>query len=471
MKLKHIAGIALLQSFATFSFAQINLPSVFTDHMVLQQNSEAAIWGWGNASETVRIVGSWNTADTIAVKVDNAGKWSGKLKTANAGGPYTIEVMGSSRVKLNDVMLGEVWLCSGQSNMEWSHNHDVFNKEEEIAAANHPNLRIFHIPKRGDAYPQNDCTAQWEVSSPESMRRTSAVGYFFARELMEQLDVPVGIIVSAWGGTPAEVWTPAPLIEANKTLREAKITPTPWWPEQPGALYNQMINPVVPYKLAGSIWYQGESNRVNPSSYGLLMKTMIEGWRSAFDNNFPFYFVQIAPHTYNSDTNGPALLREQQELVAKEVPNTGMVVVSDLVDDIKNIHPKNKLDVGKRLANMAMAKTYGKPVVAIESPLFESVSFKGNKAYVSFANLKDGLVMNGKKAEALSIAGEDMKFYPANAKIENGTLVVWAKEVKKPVAVHYMFDDSSIGNLFSKEGLPIAPFRTEVVLTPTSAGW
>ena len=152
MKLKHIAGIALLQSFTTFSFAQINLPSVFTDHMVLQQNSEAAIWGWGNASETVRIVGSWNTADTVAIKVDNAGKWSGKLKTASAGGPYTVEIMGSSRVKLNDVMLGEVWLCSGQSNMEWSHNHDLFNKEEEVAAANHPNLRIFHIPKRGDAF-------------------------------------------------------------------------------------------------------------------------------------------------------------------------------------------------------------------------------------------------------------------------------------------------------------------------------
>lgn len=452
--------LIILSFFSNHIFGKIILPSVFTDNMVLQQNSNAAIWGWADPGETIAIVTSWNK-DTVKVKVNNSARWSTSLKTSAAGGPYTIQLLGSSKVQLSNVMLGEVWICSGQSNMEMSVNWQLINGEEEAAKATNPNIRIFHVQKLGAAYPQQNCLANWTVCSPETMRATSAVGYFFARELQQKLNVPVGIIVSAWGGTPAEVWIEQNRVLNDPILNKGKVTNQyEWWPTEAGVLYNAMIAPVIPYGIAGTIWYQGEANIENYQIYSSLLKTMVENWRSDFKKDFPFYLVQIAPYTYGPASNA-AYLREQQEVAAKTIPNSGMVVVSDLVDNVKDIHPKNKLDVGKRLAALALAETYKQDVGEYKSPFYESMKIEKDKVRLSFSNASAGLKSTNKSPEKFMIAGEDHKFVPATAKIEGKDIIVSSKAVKAPVAVRFCFDDASMPDVFSNNGLPLAPFRTD----------
>jgi len=460
--MKHV--LITFAIFLTFSvtniFGEIVLPSVFADNMVLQQNSEVAIWGWSNPGETVKIVTGWDNNDTIKVKANNYSFWKTTIKTIAAGGPYSIEILGSSSVKLNNVMLGEVWICSGQSNMEWSANSGITNKEE-VNKADYPDIRIFHIQKRGADCPQQDCNAEWTVCSPETMRATSAIGYFFGRELHEKLNVPIGLIVSAWGGTPVEVWIEKDRVENNPEFDNYKYAENyDWWPSTPGAAYNAMIAPVAPYGIAGAIWYQGESNCKTYQVYSSLKKIMIENWRSDFKKDFPFYFVQIAPFDYGEKVSSE-YLREQQEIVTKIVPNTGMVVISDLVDDIKDIHPKNKLDVGKRLGLYALAETYKQDVGAYKSPMYKSMEVEKNKIQLSFSNIPDGLKCSDKKPGKFLIAGADKNFVEAIAKIKGNEIVVYSKLVKTPVAVRYCFDNTSIPDIFSKEGLPLAPFRTD----------
>lgn len=460
--MKKVALVLLIFSvFSIHSFAKVILPSVFADNMVLQQNSGVAIWGGSLASENIKIVCSWNSSDTVKVRANNWGEWKTTLKTVGAGGPYTISIFGTSNIQLKNVMLGEVWVCSGQSNMEMSVNSKIMNGEAEAAKADNPNIRIFHIQKTGAIYPQNTCEGTWTVCSPETMRSTSAVGYFFARELQQKLNVPVGIIVSAWGGSPAEVWIEKNRIESNPGLYNARYKEHfDWWPEEPGVLYNSMIYPVVPYGIAGAIWYQGESNCGNYPVYSDLMKMLIENWRTDFKKDFPFYLVQIAPYTYG-DNGTSEFLREQQELITKTVPNTGMVVISDLVDDVKDIHPKNKTEVGKRLANYALAETYKQNVSAYKSPSFKSMSVEKGKVLLGFNDAPTGLKCTGKTSSKFLVAGEDQNFVPATAKIEGSNVVLSSKLVKTPVAVRFCFDDTSMPDVFSAEGLPLAPFRTD----------
>jgi sialate O-acetylesterase len=429
--------------------------------MVLQQNSSVAIWGWSDAGETVKIVASWNSKDTVKVKADNLAKWTTSIQTIGAGGPYSIQILGSSKVEIKNVMLGEVWVCSGQSNMEMNVNWKLINGEEEAAKANNPNIRIFHVQKIGAEYPQQTCNATWTVCTPETMRETSAVGYFFAREIQQKLNVPVGIIVSAWGGTPAEVWIEKSRIENDPVLKQHKYSEQfDWWPGNPGTLYNSMIAPVVPYGIAGAIWYQGESNCGNYQIYSQLMKTLIENWRADFKKDFPFYLVQIAPYDYG-DKGTSEYIREQEEIVTKTVPNTGMVVIADLVDNIKDIHPKNKLDVGKRLANYALAETYKQNIGTYKSPAYQAMQVEKGKVRLSFSNIPTGLKCTGKTPEKFLIAGDDKNFVPATAKLDGNTIVLSSKLVKTPVAVRFCFDDTTMPDVFSTEGLPLAPFRTD----------
>ena len=453
--------LVILSFFSINMFGKIILPSVFSDNMVLQQNSKVAIWGWSDPSETVKIITSWNSKDTIKVKSDNTSAWKTNIQTIGAGGPYIIHIIGNGKVELKNVMLGEVWICSGQSNMEMSVNWKLINGEEEAAKANNPNIRIFHIQKIGAEYPQQNCNATWTTCTPETMRATSATGYFFARELQQKLNVPVGIIVSAWGGTPAEVWIEKSRIENNPELNKAKYSDKfDGWPGNPGTLYNSMIYPIVPYGIAGAIWYQGESNIGNPQIYSQLMKTLIENWRADFKKDFPFYFVQIAPYTYGANSKAE-YLREQQDLASKTVANTGMVVISDLVDDVKNIHPKNKLDVGKRLATFALAETYKQNVGEYKSPAYQSMQVEKGKIRLTFDHAASGLKCTGKSPEKFLIAGDDKNFVPATAKIEGNTIVLSSKLVKVPVAARFCFDDATMPDVFSTEGLPLAPFRTD----------
>ena len=358
-------------------------------------------------------------------------------------------------------MIGEVWICSGQSNMEWSADSKIVNTEEEVKNASHPNIRFFHVRKLGSETPQNNCFAKWEECTPETMHSFSAIGYFFGRDLQQNLNVPVGIIEVAWGGTPAEVWVRDDLVRSDPLLESCaeKLKTYDLWPSKPGVVYNGMIAPILPYRIAGAIWYQGESNADTPESYRKLFKTLIENWRHDFDNEFPFYYVQIAPYAYGKDTRAP-LIREMQ-MQTMDVPKTGMVVVSDLVDNVKDIHPQNKQDVGKRLANWALGETYGVTGLVYKHPLYKSMNVEKSKVRISFDNVSKGLKCSGNEITCFEIAGADQVFKPAMTKIDGNTVLVSSKEVKNPVAVRFSLSNDAIGNLFSQEGLPVAPFRTD----------
>jgi sialate O-acetylesterase len=446
--------------FAATSTARITLPAIFSDNMVLQQNSKVSIWGWGVPGQTVKIVPGWNIRDTISAKVNNSAKWTTTVSTIGAGGPYQIQILGTSNIHLNNVMLGEVWLCSGQSNMEMTFEWGIKNGENELKTANNQNIRIFQIEKAAAEYPQLDCKATWQKSTPEAVRGTSALAYFFGRELQRKLNVPVGIVISAWGGTPAEVWIEKSLVVNNPILNKYKYNEHyDWWPDAPGTLFNSMIAPIIPYSTAGVIWYQGEANRNNYSIYSLLMKTLIESWRKDFKQKLPFYLVQIAPYKY-TDNGNSQFLREQQEQITKTVPNTGMITVSDLVDDINDIHPKDKLSVGQRLANMVLAEVYQRGSGEYKSPAFKSVQFGKNKARLFFDNAS-GLKCVGRQPDQFLISGADKKFRKAHAMIRGDEIVLINKQIKVPCAVRYCFNDTARADIVNSAGLPMAPFRTD----------
>jgi sialate O-acetylesterase len=286
----------------------------------------------------------------------------------------------------------------------------------------------------------------------------SAVGYFFGKHLNSTLQVPIGLVEAAWGGTSAEVWTPDSIVNADPVLKEAArlIAPSGMCPHDPGYTYNAMIAPLTNFNIAGVIWYQGENNTINARSYQRLFTSMIDAWRNAWNKNFPVYYVQIAPYKYKAQNTG-ALLREAQ-LQSTTHPNTGMVVITDLVDNIYDVHPANKHDVGLRLSNWALAVTYHKEGIVYKSPVFSGMAIKNDKAVITF---DQPLTIKGKTVNELLIAGEDQVFYPAEAMIKNNTITVWSKQVKKPVAVRYGFSDTAIGNLLGKDGLPVSPFRTD----------
>ena len=442
------------------SFSQIKLPAVIGDNMVLQQKSEVAIWGWGDPGSEIKVSGSWNK-DTVKAEITNQSEWKVKLKTPAAGGPFTISVKGREEIVLQNVMIGEVWICSGQSNMEWSADHNLLNAAEEVKNANYSEIRLFHVKKLGSATPQNNCFAKWEECSPATMHSFSSTGYFFGRNLHQNLKIPIGIIEVAWGGTPAEVWVRSDLIESDALLKTCsdKLNTYESWPSKPGVVYNGMISPLLPFRIAGAIWYQGESNAGSPESYRRLFKTLIESWRNDFENEFPFYYVQIAPFAYEEEIRAP-LIREMQ-MQTLDVPKTGMVVVSDLVDNVKDIHPRNKQDVGLRLANWALSETYNIKGLVYKHPLYQSMTPEKSKVRITFENVSNGLKTTGDEITCFEIAGEDKIFKPAKVKIDGNTVLVSSKEVKTPVAVRFSWSNDGIGNLFSQEGLPVAPFRTD----------
>lgn len=463
MKIRLFTSVLVFFVFSVTLNAKVRFASVFSDHTVLQRNSLVSVWGWSNPGEKVHLVGSWLPSDTVVVEADNNSFWSAEIRTGEAGGPYTLKAWDHEETVLNDILLGEVWLCSGQSNMEWSVNHGILNGEDEAAKANIPTIRFYHVPKIGSGSPQENCLASWEVCTPETMRKTSAIAYFYGKNLRDSLNVPIGLIVSAWGGTPAEVWLPSERVTGNAELDKASKVRADfkWWPKQPGQCYHAMIHPLMPYGIAGAIWYQGESNSAvgQTVTYDLLMRSLIQSWREGFRKDFPFYFVQIAPYAYGENDKA-YLIREQQTQTAAYA-NTGMVVIWDLVDDVKNIHPKNKQAVGKRLANWALAKNYGRTDLIYRSPQYQSMQIEKSKIRIFFDSVSTGLTSPDKKIVGFTIAGTDGQFVPADVKIDGKSVLVSAKGVKKPAAVRFLFDNTSIGNLFTTEGLPIAPFRTD----------
>lgn len=342
--------------------------------------------------------------------------------------------------------------------MEWPMS--ITDGKALIPTLNDPAIRLMHIPKSGSSTRQEHGEGQWTVCDKNTIPNFSSVAYFFGKKINTELNVPIGLINASWSGSNAESWTPNELVSNNPVLATAakKQENNMWWPNEPGAIFNSMIAPVIPFKIAGVIWYQGESNIVAASTYKMLMEAMVTGWRKEFKTEFPFYYVQIAPFAYEPDRNS-MLLREQQVKML-QIPKTGMAVISDHVDNVKDIHPVNKRPVGERLANLALSEMYGKGGITHLAPLYKSMKIDKDKVRISFDNVTS-LVIKGGEPTGFEIAGDDKKFYPAKVKLEGSTVVVSAKGVKKPAAVRYMWSNEAIGNLFSQEGLPVSVFRTD----------
>ncbi|WP_232516241.1 sialate O-acetylesterase [Chitinophaga caeni] len=447
---------------ASFTMANVRLPAVLGSHMVLQRNADVKLWGWALPNEKIKITTSWNNRVDSVVADGNA-SWSIKIPTPGAGGPYKITIHGYNTLVLDDIMIGEVWLCSGQSNMERNGNQlwDSIVKASNGQPLRNEQVRMFQIPRTTANDPQENCTGEWTVCDTASIKNFSAVGYFYGLELQKNLGVPIGLINASWGGTPAEVWTPKNVIDDDPLLAgEAKVNKvSKWWPHEPAKAFNGMIAPLKNFNIAGAIWYQGESNTGHPKTYDRLFTKMIQAWRNWWQVEFPFYFVQIAPYVYDKSQNA-AFLREAQDK-SQSLEATGMIVISDLVDTVADIHPRNKQDVGIRLAKMSLVETYGKVMPAYRSPSFKSMEIAKNKVIINFNYLPTGLKIHGKSIANAYIAGEDQIYYPADAKLKGSQLILSSKKVPEPVAARYGFANAAIGNLFSTEGFPVAPFRTD----------
>ena len=442
-----------------FLSAEVRLPAILADHMVLQRNSTVRLWGWSAPSEQFTIQTSWDN-HTYEVKADRNAKWETSIATPDAGGPFEIKISASNTITLSDILIGEVWICSGQSNMEWSSVNGFDRAEEEVVDANYPKIRFFQIPKTTSSYPQENVNANWEICTPEAFRDFSAVAYFFGRTLQEELNIPIGLIQAAWGGTAAETWTPRSVIEEEPLFGkwDEVLSKTDWWPRDPGVTFNAMIYPVSNFRIAGAIWYQGESNTANPLVYRKLFPAMIQSWRTAWGYPFPFYYVQIAPFRYGTPFSG-ALVREAQ-MHSMKVLNTGMVVVSD-IGNINDIHPGNKQDVGKRLANWALARTYGKQGFYPSGPIYKDYQVEGSQIRIHFDFADDGLITLEGEPSHFEIAGEDRFFFPAEAEIDGSSVLVSSDIVPRPVAVRYAFRNTADPNLFNAHNLPASSFRTD----------
>ncbi len=491
---------------AAAAAADVKLPSLISDNMVLQQGRTVAIWGTAEAGErvTVSLGEQKETATT-----DSNGQWKVKLGPLKKGGPFEMTVAGKNTMTIHNVLVGEVWVCSGQSNMEFAvWNHGVFggavNAEQEVATANYPLIRLFIVKKAVAGKPQSDVQGQWVVTSPATVGNFSAVGYFFGRELYRTMKFPVGLIDSTWGGTEAEAWTSDAALEADPELKvvadswrqkiaefppvleqyeqrlrewekgaegaeaNGKVAlPFPDAPKDPrshpwrdAGLWNGMIAPLTPFAIAGTIWYQGESNAEFAYQYRKVFATMIQQWRSSWgEGGFPFLFVQLASFVAGGkDTDSWAVLRESQDK-ALALPKTGMAVAIDIGESY-DVHPKNKQEVGRRLALAAEGLAYGRKI-EYTGPTFKSLRADKGTLRLQFTHVAGGLVVRGQSLMGFAVAGQDQQFFPAESRIEGNEVVLSSKHVSKPVAARYAWANDPKCNLYNKLGLPAPPFRTD----------
>lgn len=445
------------------TYSQLKLPALIDDHMVVQRDGETKIWGWDNPGQKIKIKTGWSRKK-FKTKANANGFWEVLIKTPSAGGPYEIEIKASETRVLTDVLSGDVWVCSGQSNMEWDAARGYNNAAEEVKNANFPQIRLMDVKNTASKEEKDDIVGEWAVCAPENIENFSAVGYFFGREIHRETGVPIGLIGSEWGGTPSEAWTEAEYLyskkefDANNKIYDAGNKGNgELHPHQPGVLFNGMIAPLLNYTIKGVIWYQGESNVGRATHYSAVFPGMIENWRDRWGYEFPFYFVQLAPYNYGVEYSG-AMLREAQ-LKSLKTPNTGMAVIMD-IGNPNDIHPRNKQDVGRRLAYWALANDYGKDIV-FSGPLYKDHSTESNKIAISFDHTGGGLMVKGDEVTHLEIAGIDKIFKEAKSKIEGDKLIVFHPDIKNPLAVRYGFHNTDEPNLYNKEGLPASSFRTD----------
>jgi sialate O-acetylesterase len=480
--------------------SQVKLPALVGNNMVLQQNSKVNLWGWASPNEKIDIQLGWQDSNVeITAKPD--GTWKTIVNTPQASEKeYTITITATNKIALKNILIGEVWICSGQSNMyfpvgkeEGTWKTGVLNYEEEIKNATYPNIRIFTVLTKASQKPLDDVTGSWATCSPNNVKTFSAVAYFFGRDLFQNLKIPIGLISSSWGGTKAEAWTSQKVLEENpdflsiletdakneklyqeklesyySSLKKERIInsndltkselkkPKKEENKTSYVLYNAMLHPLVNYTIKGAIWYQGESNAEQAYLYRSLFPAMVKNWRSDWNQgDFPFYYVQIAPHKSQNPE-----IREAQLFSLKNIPNSGMVVTTD-VGNATNIHPIDKQTVGQRLALFARAKTYNENELVYSGPIYNHMKIKKDRIQLFFDYADSGLVKKGDNLKEFEIAGEDQVFYPADAKIDGKIVVVSSAKVKNPVAVRFAWKAIPEPNLFNKENLPASPFRTD----------
>jgi len=445
--------------------AQIVMPNFFSNGMVLQQQSDASIWGKDHPNSKIVVKGSWGkTATTLS---DKDGNWKIKIATPTAGGPYSLKVKGSNTIVLNDVLIGEVWFCSGQSNMEMPvkgyANQPIIGSNEAILNSANPDIRFFNTPRAVSITPLYNSTGSWRKANPETTGNFSATAYFFARKIQAVLKVPVGIIQSAWGASTIESWMDKESLANFVGKKFPDSLPIAEPNRTPTILYNSLLHPYIGYTIKGVLWYQGEANRENADEYQALSTQMIQSWRRQWNQgDFPFYYVQIAP--FEPGKVNAAFLREAQLKTMLAEKNVGMVVTMDIGEKTV-IHPAQKETVGSRLAYWALAQTYNSKGIAFSGPVFDKIeSTKDGKCVLNFNYCDLGLTSFGKPLADFEVAGEDKIFYPAKAiftKDKPKSLTVWSDQVPKPVAVRYAFKNWAEASLFNTQGLPASSFRTD----------
>jgi len=455
------------------ALAQVKPANLFTDNMVLQQKATVPVWGWDKPGSHVTVATSWDKK-IYSGTADASGKFIIKINTPAYGGPYSLTINDGKPIVLSNVLIGEVWICTGQSNMEMPmkgfKGQPIIGSNEAIVASANKNIRLFTVPRGSTTTLQTDIKpSKWAEASPESVSNFSATGYYFGRLINKMLNVPVGLINCSYSGSSIQAWMDS---EALKAFPEIKIpAPTDSIKDKsrtPTTLYNAMISAVYGYGIKGAIWYQGESNYTEPAQYQKLLQTMVAKWRSVWgQGEFPFYYCQIAPYDYaqlppynKGGKYNSAFLRDAQRLDADKIPNSGMAVLMDIGQQ-GTIHPFHKEEGGTRLAYLALVKSYGIKGFSGVSPSYESMGVKGNVANIKFKDCPNGLTSYLKELTTFEVSGADKHFYPAKATISGSSVNVSSDQVKEPVAVRYAFRDFVVGELFGTDGLPVSSFRTD----------
>ncbi|MBX7211383.1 MAG: sialate O-acetylesterase [Verrucomicrobiaceae bacterium] len=522
---RRVSALTLFLSIGALAHADVKLPSIFTDHLVLQRGETVPVWGTAKPGEEVKVNFAGQSKTT---KADKRGRWKVALDAMKENAkPADLVIAGKNSVTIKDVLVGEVWICSGQSNMQWTVASSN-NAEQEIKSAKFPAIRMFNIERETATSPQDDCKGVWLEANPQNVGNFSAAGYFFGRKLHEDLKVPVGLINTSWGGTRVEAWTSMEALKQrpsakamladwtksektwdekkekavyekqaadykamrakfdaeNNKLPPDKRKPAPRGPQppvepaksqhHPAAIYNRMIASIIPYAVKGAIWYQGESNQKRAMQYQELLPTMINDWRTRWGKEFSFYIVQLAefgngrPPTTEPGVADPWVeLQEAQLLTALTLSKCGLAVANDIGEE-KDIHPKNKQEVGRRLALWALAKDYGRTGTLYSGPIYKSAKIDGDNVRVNFDQAAGLKTRDGKAPATFQIAGSDQKWQWAKAKIDGEAVVVWNDAVKKPVGVRYAWTSwSKDDNLVNKDGLPASCFRTDDFIPST----
>jgi sialate O-acetylesterase len=450
MKLRLVFAAVVAASVVPAARADVKPHALFGEGIVLQRGQDLYVWGTADPEEKVTVELSTGRSGTaVGAAADKDGKWKLKLPPIKeAGGPYQLTVQGKNKIVLKDVYVGEVWVCSGQSNMEWRLDKCA-DKDKHIENSKNPKIHLFTVPRSRPKEPQTQLNGKWVECGPDTVGPFSGVAYFFGRDLQKALNVPVGLIHTSVGGTASEEWTSMKVLDANPE-HKGKIG-------NQATLYNGMIAPLIPYAIKGAIWYQGESNAGRAELYRTAFPLMIKNWRDDWgQGDFPFLFVQLAP--YEKAGGDWPRLREAQ-LMTLKVPNTAMAVITD-VGEKNDIHPPRKEPVGARLALAARAVAY-KEKIEYSGPLFDKMQTDGDKAVLSFTHVGKGLECKGETLTGFTVAGEDKVFHEAKAEIKGDKVVVTCDKVHRPVAVRFGWANYPVVNLWNKDGLPASPFRTD----------